>query len=183
MPAPVPHDVRLELSDPRELFEPPELDPLAGQPHGDSGIERILTRIRPKPHRPVHTTLRLPASTRAPDLEARLRAGLQRHCDVRIGQLTHDLASLRQEGLATLWRGVLFLAMCMLGSRILGDPKYVTSIVARFLDEGLVIAGWVALWYPLDALLYQHWPLKRERRLYESLRTMDLELEFVDGSA
>lgn len=174
------HDICLELSGPRELFQPPELDPLGGRPHAEPGIERILNRIRPKPDWPVHTTLRLPNAARSTDLEARVRAGLQQYCDVRIGQVTHDIASLRQEGLATLWRGVLFLALCMLGSQVLGEPKFLPNIVARFLDEGLIIAGWVALWYPLDALLYQHWPLRRERRLYQQLRGMDLKLEFVD---
>ena len=173
------HDIRLELSDPREMFQAPQLDPLAGQPHGEPAIERILNCIRPKPDRPVRTTLRLPAAARSPDLEARVGAGLQQYADIRIGQITNDIASLRQEGLATLWRGVLFLALCMFGSRILGEPKFLPDIVARFLDEGLIIAGWVALWYPLDALLYQHWPLKRERRLYEQLRVMDLKFEFV----
>jgi hypothetical protein len=174
------HEIHLELSDPRQLFQAPEFDPLAGQPHPEPGIERILNRIRPQPGWPVRTTLRLPAARQVPDPEARVRAGLEQYCDVRIEQITHDIASLRQEGLATLWRGVLFLALCMLGSRILGEPKFLPEIVARFLDEGLIIAGWVALWYPLDALLYQHWPLKRERRLYERLRVMDLKFEFVD---
>jgi hypothetical protein len=174
------HDIRLDLADPRELFRPAELDPIGGQPHAESGIERILNRIRPRPSWPVRATLRLPAAACTPELEARLRSGLQQYCDDRIGQIAHDIASLRQEGLATLWRGVLFLALCMLGSQILGEPKFLPGILARFLDEGLIIAGWVALWYPLDALLYQHWPLKRERRLYEQLRGMDLKLEFAD---
>jgi hypothetical protein len=174
------HDIHLDLSDPRELFQSPELDPLAGQPHAEPGIERILNRIRPKPDRPVRATLRLPAAARAPDLEARVRAGLQQYSDVRIEQVTHDIASLRQEGLATLWRGLVFLALCMLGSRILGEPRFLPEMLARFFDEGLIIAGWVALWHPLDALLYQHWPLKRERRLYELLPVMDLEFEFTE---
>jgi hypothetical protein len=126
------------------------------------------------------STTRSPAATRTPDLEARIRSGLQQYCDHRIGQIANDISSLRQEGLATLWRGLLFLALCMLGSQLLGEPKFLPGILARFLDEGLIIAGWVALWYPLDALLYQHWPLKRERRLYQSLRDMELKLEFVD---
>jgi hypothetical protein len=69
----------------------------------------------------------------------------QKHC-----QFTTRVLALRQEGLATLWRGMLFLALCMFGSRILGEPKFLPDIVARFLDEGLIIAGWVALWYPLE---------------------------------
>jgi hypothetical protein len=174
------HDIQVDLSDPRELFEAPEVDPIGGRAHAGSGLERILNHIRPRPDRPVRAALRLPAAARAPDLETRLRTGLQRYCDIRIGQLGNDIASLRQEGLATLWRGLLFLALCMFGSSILGEPKYMPGILARFLDEGLVIAGWVALWYPLDALLYQHWPLNRERRLYGRLREMELKLEFVD---
>ena len=174
------HDIQLELTDPRELFHPAELDPIGGQSHAESGVERILNRIRPRPNRPVRTTLRLPSSARTSDLEARLRSGLQQYCDQRIGQITNDIASLRQEGLATLWRGLIFLALCMLGSQLLGEPKFLPGILARFLDEGLIIAGWVALWYPLDALLYQHWPLKRERRLHQALRDMELKLEFAD---
>jgi hypothetical protein len=174
------HDIHFDLADPRELFHAPELDPVRGQPHADSGIERILNRIRPRPDQPVRATLRLPAAARTPGLEAQVRSGLQQYCDLRIGQIANDIASLRQEGLATLWRGLLFLALCMLGSQVLGEPRFLPGILARFLDEGLIIAGWVALWYPLDALLYQHWPLKRERRLYEQLRGMELKLEFVD---
>jgi len=174
------HDIHLDLADPRELFHPAELDPIGGQPYAEPGLERILNRIRPRPDRPVRATLRLPAAARTPDLEARIRSGLQQYCDHRIGQIANDISSLRQEGLATLWRGLLFLALCMLGSQLLGEPKFLPGILARFLDEGLIIAGWVALWYPLDALLYQHWPLKRERRLYQSLRDMELKLEFVD---
>lgn len=174
------HDVQLELTDPRELFLAPEFDPMAGHAHAEPGIERILNQIRPRPARRVRATLRMPAAARTPDLEARIRPGLRQYCDIRIGKIVNDIASLRQEGLATLWRGLAFLALCMLGSRILGEPRYLPGIVARFLDEGLVIAGWVALWYPLDALLYQHWPLQRERRLYQSLRDMELSFDFVD---
>lgn len=173
------HDIQLDLADPRELFHAAELDPIGGQPYAEPGLERILNRIRPQPDRPLRATLRLPAAARTPDLEARVRSGLQHYCDHRIAQITNDIASLRQEGLATLWRGLLFLALCMLGSQMLGEPKFLPGILARFLDEGLIIAGWVALWYPLDALLYQHWPLKRERRLYQSLRDMELKLEYA----
>jgi hypothetical protein len=182
-PSPMPdtatHDIHLELSGPDELFTAPRLDPLGGQPHADSGIQRILNRIRPHPGRPVRTTLHLPAATQTPDLEVRLRSGLQQYSDVRDAQIANDLASLRQEGLATLARGVLFLALCMIGSWLLGESRSLPAIVTRFLEEGLVIAGWVALWYPLDALLYQRWPLKRERHLNEQLRRMDLRIEFA----
>ena len=173
-------EIRLELADLRELFSAPSPDPLAGQPSGESGIDRIRNRLRPKPGRGVRATIVLPAAARAADLEARCRIALQRFCDDRIEQLRNDRSSLWHEGRATLLRGLIFLALCMLGSRLVGEPRYLYPVIARFLDEGFVIAGWVALWYPLDVLLYQHWPLSRERRMYENLRSMELVFEFAD---
>jgi hypothetical protein len=174
-------DVRLELAELRELFNASPPDPLAGRPYAESGVDRILNQLRPRPGRRVRTTIVLPEAARAPDLEARCRAALENYFGARIAYLDNDNSSLWHEGRATLTRGLLFLAICMLGSHIVGEPKYLHPVLARFLDEGFVIAGWVALWWPLDVLLYQHWPLARERRMYESLRSMELSLDFAGG--
>ena len=173
-------DVRLELANPGELFAAPTPDPFAGRLHAEPGIDRILNQLRPKPGRRVRATLVLPASARTPDLEARCRAALEHWCDAKMAHNRNDNSSLWHEGRATLARGLLFLAVCMLGSQLVGEPKYLHPVVARFLDEGFVIAGWVALWYPLDVLLYQHWPLARERRMFENLRSMEFALEYSD---
>lgn len=171
-------DVRIELANPGELFAAPVPDPLAGRPLAESGVDRILNQLRPKPGRSVRATLVLPASERTPDLEARCRAALERYCAAKIAANRNDDRSLWHEGRATLARGLLFLAICMLGSHLVGEPKYLHPILARFLDEGFVIAGWVALWWPLDVLLYQHWPLARERRMFGRLRAAELAFEF-----
>ena len=39
-----------------------------------------------------------------------------------------------------------------------------TGHLQEVLHEGLVITGWVAMWRPLEALLYDWWPLIDERR-------------------
>jgi hypothetical protein len=174
-------DLRLELDSLEELFAEPDLDPLDGRGEELPGLERLLNQLRPQPRGvPLRTTLVLPAAARAADLEPRCRAALRAVLERRLERNRNDARSLRQEGYATLWRGLLFLALCLLGSRILAEVTLLPGFVERFLDEGLVIAGWVALWYPLDVLLYQRWPLARERRLYESIRDTALAFEFRD---
>jgi hypothetical protein len=172
--------VRLELRCLGELFAEPGFDPLGGHAEEVAGIERLANQLRPLRRAPVTTRIVLPASERAPDLEDRCRDALRAVVDRRIERNRNDARSLRKEGYATLWRGLVFLALCLLGSRIMGEVTLLPGFVERFVDEGLVIAGWVALWYPLDVLLYQRWPLARERRLYENLREMQLEFEFRD---
>lgn len=43
-------------------------------------------------------------------------------------------------------------------------PQGPWTPVREILREGLVITGWVAMWRPLEILLYDWWPLIDERR-------------------
>ena len=147
------HNVSIELGSLDELFTAPEFDPLAGRAEELSGLERLANQLRPLPSGPVSARIVLPASERAADLEQRCRVALRAVLDRRIERNRNDACSLRGEGRATLWRGLLFLALCQLGSNLLGTT---------------------------GVLLYQRWPLARERRLYENLREMRLEFEFAD---
>jgi hypothetical protein len=174
------HHLQLELGSLDELFGDPAFNPLGGRVEESAGLERLANELRPLKRGPVSTRIALPASERAPDLEARCRRALQAVLDRRIERNRNDARSLRHEGYATLWRGLVFLAVCLLGSRLMGEVELLPGFIERFIDEGLVIAGWVALWYPLDVLLYQRWPLARERRLYETLRDMRIEFDFRD---
>ena len=44
------------------------------------------------------------------------------------------------------------------------------------LREGLIIAGWVAMWRPMEIFLYEWWPLLRKGRLYEKLSRMRVDV-------
>lgn len=171
------NEIVLRLTDLRELFHAPEIDPFSGQGELESGIDRLVSQLRGRPRGAVRARITLPAAQITPDLGSRCREALQRYCRARISQLGEQNASLWREGWATLGRGILFLAACMIGSKIFGEPKYLPAFLGRFLDEGFIIAGWVALWYPLDVLLYQHWPVNRDRRIYKVIESM--EVEFV----
>jgi hypothetical protein len=42
--------------------------------------------------------------------------------------------------------------------------------------ESLTIAGWVAMWRPMQIYLYDWWPLRRRGKLYEKLSLMKVEV-------
>jgi hypothetical protein len=46
----------------------------------------------------------------------------------------------------------------------------------EILREGLVITGWVAMWRPLEVLLYDWWPLIDERRLVRRILTAPVSI-------
>jgi hypothetical protein len=53
--------------------------------------------------------------------------------------------------------------------------------VRQILREGLVIIGWVAMWRPLEALLYDWWPLVQERRLARRLLGVPVTVHYEPG--
>ena len=50
------------------------------------------------------------------------------------------------------------------------------------LRESLVIAGWVALWRPLEIFLYDWWPIRAEAKLYDRLADMLVRVVQASGN-
>jgi hypothetical protein len=55
------------------------------------------------------------------------------------------------------------------------------NTLTNFLRESLIIAGWVAMWRPIELYLYDWWPLKRKGKLYARLARMQVEVVGAGG--
>ena len=85
-----------------------------------------------------------------------------------------ELRHLLKEGHTSLVIGLIFLGACLFTSQLLLRREQGTlSIIAR---ESLTIAGWVAMWRPMQIFLYEWWPLLRKRRLYQKLSRMHVQV-------
>jgi hypothetical protein len=67
-----------------------------------------------------------------------------------------------------------FLAVCLSAAQALGrhGPETLLSI----LREGLTIAGWVAMWRPMEIFLYEWWPVRRRGKVYQKMSRMKVEV-------
>ena len=78
-----------------------------------------------------------------------------------------NLRVLLLEGRTSLLIGLAFLAACLIGADLLSG--LVNSTFFKVLKESLTIAGWVAMWRPMQIFLYDWWPLIRRGRIYQNL--------------
>jgi hypothetical protein len=46
-------------------------------------------------------------------------------------------------------------------------------------SEGLLIIGWVAMWEPINTLLYGWWPIVHKRNIYQKIIDMDISIRMV----
>ena len=86
-----------------------------------------------------------------------------------------EFKRLLKQGRTSLIIGLLFLAACLFLSELMFRQDEGT--LARIFRESLTIAGWVAMWGPMQIFLYDWWPLRRLGKIYQSLSRMPVELK------
>jgi hypothetical protein len=87
---------------------------------------------------------------------------------------SYERARLDRQLRQHLRRGQLFLVVglaMLIGFLSLAELTVMVpaGTVRQILREGLVITGWVAMWRPLEVLLYEWWPLLQQRRLAQRM--------------
>ena len=88
--------------------------------------------------------------------------------DLRLRDLIHD-------GWISLTIGLAFLSAALAVASALG-PWAETHTAASILREGMIICGWVAMWRPLQIFLYDWWPIRDDRRLFDRLSRMPVQI-------
>ena len=91
-----------------------------------------------------------------------------------------EFKRLLKQGRTSLVIGLLFLAACFLLRELL--LRQADEAMFRFMRESLTIAGWVAMWRPMQIFLYDWWPLRHLGKIYERLSRMPVELRLKKGS-
>lgn len=90
----------------------------------------------------------------------------------RITDLEFD--RLMKQGRTSLLIGLVFLSICLVLSKaLLGSGTGTWAAIGR---ESLTIAGWVAMWRPMQIYLYDWWPLRGRARVYQKLSHIPVEL-------
>ena len=85
-----------------------------------------------------------------------------------------EFKHLLKQGRTSLVIGLLFLAMCLMIREL--TLHQATGTLTSLMREGLTIAGWVAMWRPIQIFLYDWWPLRRVGHIYEKLSRAPVEL-------
>ena len=129
------------------------------------------------PHADLRLTLYLKEPPAQPGPEHWLPHATHRNFAERARLERATLKRLLRQGRVSLVIGVAFLTLCMVLAQVLGNMMGGT--LELLVREGFLIAGWVAMWRPLQIYLYEWWPLLHKLRLYGRMARMPVELRVV----
>lgn len=166
--------IELKLNHIEQLFD--SFDPA---PFFERGLDRaaeayIVGAVRELPlHLPLTLAVYLPPKQLAELDLAQLKSAIHGYFRYRLEARRADLRSLLRSGQFSLLAGFAVL----IGSNALSELILASGPGAfgRFLGEGLSILGWVAMWRPMDILVFEPWPIVRDCRRLERLTEISVE--------
>lgn len=169
--------IEVRVDDVSQLFDP--LDPFPFHERDlDRKVEEYIVgwaRELPK-DRPLAILVHLPDGTVTPTTAGDLGNALRRYFDYRAGVVALDLNELFRVGRRSLAIGFVVLALCLAATQAVAG-RFGTGSVDRFIEESLILVGWVANWRPIEIFLYDWWPISRRRRLYRRLAAAKVEIK------
>ena len=124
---------------------------------------------------PLCIRIHMPESEAGSEQAHNLGPAMRRYFAYRADSARREMKELFRLGRIYLLIGLAVLALCIAGGgllpRLMPNPE-----TARFLNEGLIILGWVANWRPIEIFLYDWWPILRRRRLFVRLASAEIAI-------
>jgi len=163
-------DVRVETID--QLFNSIDPSPFNRKDLDQDAEDFIVSWARELPRdEPFELVLHLDALP-TPEARRDVADAVHNYFAARAETARRDFRFLMRQGRTSLVIGLVFLASCLLFAEF-AVPRDAGTF-ATIVREGLLIGGWVAMWRPLEIFLYEWWPLRRRRLMFESLSRMDV---------
>lgn len=109
-------------------------------------------------------------TTLEPFLVDDIAATFDRYFERHIQKQRERLSDHFRQARKMLYLGLAFMMLCML-VRTFWVPEDTTTLMSS-IREGLLVIGWVAMWKPVEELIFNWWPIRDELRLWESFRRL-----------
>ena len=125
---------------------------------------------------PFTIAVHLPAEEAARPEAAGIGEAFAHYFEYRAQMAEQELRELFRVGRRTLGIGLVVLAACMVASQLVA-AFLPNAMVARVLEESLIIVGWVANWRPIEIYLYDWLPIRRRIRLNRRIAAAKVEVK------
>jgi hypothetical protein len=176
MSEPKPTEVAVRVNTVGQMFNPFDRSPFRERDIA-AGVEEFLVGwVRELPQSaPFVIAVYLPADELAKPQARVIGVAIAHYFDTRAQVAARDLRELFRIGRRSLLIGLVVLAACLTASQVAAS-LIPNAVVARVLEESLIIVGWVANWRPIEIYLYDWLPIRRRIRLNRRIAAAQVEV-------
>lgn len=166
--------IELRLESLRQLFNVFDPSPFHRKDLDRDAEDYIVGALRELGPMPARLVLHLPAGEAGTEDAGSLGGAIRNFFAFQAQITARDLRLELRRGRDSLLIGLCFLAVCLLLRHFALSAW--GGAVAGVVAEGLLIAGWVALWRPLEIYLYDWWPYRRRLMVYRRLAEIAVDV-------
>lgn len=170
-----PFQIKLKLRELSQLFNSMDPAPFSEKDLDHDAEEFILSWAQ-------EYSLKNPISLRifleqwpTEDPTPEVRAAIHHYFGYRAKICNLEFRQLLRQGRITLMIGLVFLTGCLVVTHFLLN-KESQSTWSVLLRESLTIAGWVAMWTPMQIYLYEWWPIRYKESVLRKLSRMHVDV-------
>ena len=172
-----PIEVAIRLTTAAQMYNPFDRSPFRERDIAPSVEEFLVGWVRELPQAARFCiAFYLPPDELAKPQAREIGNAIVHYFNERTQVAENDLRELFRIGRRSLLIGLLALAACLAGSQ-LAATLLPHGVVARVLEESLIIVGWVANWRPIEIYLYDWWPIARRIRLYRRIAAAEVQVK------
>jgi hypothetical protein len=167
------------------LFNAAPVDPLSPSPPevlGISGARYVLQQLETRRQVKAETLhVVLPNDKVSPGLAEQTRQALQRYAEFRIQEQQALTAETRRRGWRVMVAALVLLAFFLSLANLVASEmaEGMRPLLRQTLEYGFEIVGWVMLWHPIEALVFE--PIAIKHKVTALRRLMQLQIAVEPG--
>jgi hypothetical protein len=173
--------IEIKIKKINQLFNSFDPSPFLEKDLDDDAFEYIVSSVSEHPHKTKQKVLiHLPKNQQKSISEVEIRKAIHNYFEYKKILAERSIKLKLKEGQYSLIIGVAFLATCLLIREwFVTIPAGSQTVWTYIVIEGLLIGGWVAMWKPISDILYEWWPIYKEKNIFKKISEMDIEFRYT----
>jgi hypothetical protein len=167
--------IEIKLSSVLQLFNSFDPAPFHEKELDTAAEHYIVDTVKDFPKKtPFKIKIYLPPDIATTERAQKIPQAIHNHFEYRMLVTDRKFRERFRHGRGSLIIGLTFLTVALLSRSLVSQLD--NHFLAQLLADALLIIGWASMWEPVTVLLYELWPIIQQKKIYEKISRMEIEV-------
>jgi hypothetical protein len=169
--------IEIQLSSIKQLFNSFDPSPFHEKELDANAEEYIVDMVDDFPLKtPFRLVIHIPAGASADERAQEIPTAVRAHFQYKAMEQELKFRARFRHGRWALLIGIVFVAIAMIVRQIVTAYLGSSHLLTQIISDSLLIIGWAAMWEPVTVLLYELWPILQQKKIYEKISRMEIDI-------
>jgi len=167
--------IEIKLSSVLQLFNSFDPAPFHEKELDTAAEQYIVDAVKDFSHKTrFKIVIYLPPDITGTERAKKIPDAIHNHFEYKVLVAEREFRSHFRHGRSTLLIGLTFLTIALIARQLVSALE--NHLIAQLFADALLIFGWAAMWEPITLLLYELWPIIQQKKTFEKISKMEIEV-------